>query len=111
MHYLSFMATDCPAFSLPAPLAATLTALRSARGKLSTAELCHLLAASTVMVAQRDLSPLTDEDRVRAELDAEHEQIAFHEARAVLLAIVDFVLDAAEPYLPANDQCEDQAAE
>jgi hypothetical protein len=102
------MATDCPV--LPAPLGYLLIALTSAKDAVDGAELRYLLAASTVAVLERDLSTVNVDEYIERATAAEREQVAFNQARAILLVVVDRVLEAAAPYLPAND-AHDQAAE
>jgi len=109
------MATDCVA--LPARLKTLLTALRDARAvRLAAqephdeAEMRHLLTASIVAAQERDLSEVPEAERVRAQVHAERERVAFvekrralEEARLIADLIQERLLEAAAPYLPAND--------
>ncbi len=117
------MATDHPAFALPAPLGSTLQALRDAkaarnasRAALDEATTCYLLAASTwLALKDRDAEPAR---LLAAEVEAEREAHKVHlagraaeQATQVYLAVADRSVDDAEPFLPANDAADDKAAE
>jgi hypothetical protein len=96
------MATEC--LALPAPLGFTLAALAAAEDALDAAEQSHLLALSTLTILQD--RGTTGDALTRAQVATEIEAHALHTARAVHREVARRVRQAAQPYLPANDQHE-----